>query len=155
MDFMYVLLLIEVAVLAIVALGLWLVWRLVRGHFGGASGGWAGLAAAYGVAEPPRAPIATGVSLVVGKVLWRNCVTVGADPRGLHLAVKVPLFGASGKSPLRIPWQAFHTPEPAKLYWQPATRWHLGAPEVGTLTLPADLEAKIRAAGGLTGTTAA
>lgn len=148
MESLVILLLIEFAVLLLFGLGVWGLWRLVRRHFGGASGGWAGLAAAYGVAEGPRAPIATGATLVIGRVLWRNCITVGVEPAGLRLAVKVPLFGASGKAPLTIPWTAFHTPEPAKLYWRDATLWHLGTPEVGTITLPADLEAAIRAKGG-------
>lgn len=148
METWVVLLLVEIAVLVSAAFGLRALWRRVKPHFGGAPGGWFGLAAVYAATDPPPRPIAVRASLVVGRVLWRNCVDVGVSPTGLHLAVRVPLFGASGKPPLCLPWSAFHDPEPAKLFWRAATLWHLGTPEVGTLTLLADLEARIRAAGG-------
>jgi len=145
METMYLLFVVEFLFLLAIGLGLWLFLRALRRRMGGSRGGWAALEAAFGVTEPPRAPIATRATLVVGKVLWRNCVTIAADPRGLHLAVAVPVLGAMGKTPVRIPWDAFHTPEPAKLYWSDATLWRLGTPEVATITLPRDLEAKLRA----------
>ena len=148
MDFMYVLLVVEVLFLLAMGLVLWKVLAAMKRRAGGSAAGWSALEAAWGVAEAPKDPIATRANLMVGKVLWRNCVIVGIDPRGLHLAVKVPIFGGFGKSPVRIPWDAFHDPEPARLFWADATLWRLGTPEVATMTLPADLAAKIAARGG-------
>ena len=147
MDFMYVLLVVEVLFLLAMGLVLWKVLAAMKRRAGGSSSGWSALEAAWGVAEAPKDPIATRASLMVGKVLWRNCAVVGVDPRGLHLAVKVPIFGAFGKTPVRIPWDAFHDPEPARLFWADATLWRLGAPEVATITLPADLAARLDIAG--------
>ena len=148
MDFMYVLLGVEVVFLVAMGLVLWKVLAVMKRRAGGSSSGWSALESAWAVAEPPKDPIATRANLMVGKVLWRNCVIVGIDPRGLHLAVKVPIFGGFGKKPVRIPWDAFHDPEPARLFWADATLWRLGTPEVATITLPEDLSTKIAARGG-------
>ena len=148
MDFMYLLLVVEILFLVLMGLALWAVLRAMKRRAGGSAAGWGALSAAWGVADAPKDPIATRESLMVGKVLWRNCVAVGVDPRGLHLAVKAPIFGGFGKSPVLLPWEAFHAPEPAKLFWSDATLRHLGSPEVATITLSRDLEDRIRAAGG-------
>lgn len=147
METMYLLFLAEILALLAMGLGLRLFLRALKRRGGGSRSGWAALEAAWGVAEAPANPIVTHGTLVVGKVLWRNCVAVGLDPRGLHLAVRVPILGALGKTPVRIPWTAFHAPEPAKLYWGDATLWHLGTPDVATITLPRDLEARLAAHG--------
>ena len=147
METMYLLFLVEILFLVLVGLGLWAVLRALRRRSGGSPAGWLALEAAWGVAEAPGRPIVTRGTLVVGKVLWRNCVTVGADADALHLAVKVPLLGAMGRGPVRIPWTAFRSPEPAKLQWRDATLWHLGTPEVATLTLPSEIDAALRASG--------
>ena len=151
MDFMYLLLVVEVLFLVLMGLALWAVLRAMKRRSGGSAAGWAALEAAWGVTEAPKDPIAAHESLMVGKVLWRNCVAVAADPRGLHLAVKAPIFGGFGKKPVLIPWDAFHDPEPAKLQWSDATLWHLGSPDVTTITLSSDLEARITAKGGRLG----
>ncbi|WP_333825993.1 hypothetical protein [Pinisolibacter sp.] len=147
MDFMYVLLVVEVFFLVAMGLVLWKVLAAMKRRAGGSSTGWSALEAAWGVTEAPKDPITTRANLMVGKVLWRNCVVVGIDPRGLHLAVKVPIFGGFGKTPVRIPWTAFHDPEPARLFWADATMWRLGTPEVATITLPGDLESRLDIAG--------
>lgn len=152
MNFMYALLALELGLLAAAGFGLWFLLRLMRRRSGHAAGGWAALEAAWGVAMPPADPITTRASIAVGRVVWRNCVVVGCDPRGLHLAVRVPLLGGFGKKPVRIPWDAFHDPEAVKLYWQDAHLWHLGTPEVATITLPADLETHLHAEGHTLGT---
>ncbi len=147
MDFMYTSLLIEsvLAVLVVVALvhGL----RLLRRSIGGAGGGWAALATRYAVAEAPSTPIAAHASVMIGRILWRNCVVVGVERRGLRLAVKVPLLGAFGKPPLLIPWGDFGAPEEALLHWQPADRHPVGHPPITTLTVPRELEQAIVASG--------
>ncbi|MDK9697021.1 MAG: hypothetical protein OEL76_11565 [Siculibacillus sp.] len=143
MDLMYLLLIAEFAFLVLMGVALWAVLRAMRRRSGGTSGGWAAAEAMWGVADPPRDPIARRENLLVGKVLWRNCVVVGVDPRGLHLAIAVPIFGAFGKKPVLIPWDAFHDPEPTRLMWAEAHRWHLGTPVVTTITMTRALEAKL------------
>ena len=151
METMYLLFLVEILFLVAMGLVLWLVLRALKRRMGGSPAGWSALAAAWAVADAPQDPILTRATLVVGKVLWRNCVTVGADATGLHLAVKVPVLGAMGKTPVKIPWSAFHAPEPARLYWSDATLWRLGRPEVATITLPQEVEAALRAKGHVPG----
>ncbi len=152
MDFMYLMLIAEFGFLVLMGFALWAVLGALKRRSGGSSAGWSALETAWGVADPPKDPIATHVTLLVGKVLWRNCVAVGIDPRGLHLAVKVPIFGGFGKKPVRIPWDAFRDPEPAKLYAGDATLWHLGSPEVATITLPPEIDNAIRAESAVSGT---
>lgn len=149
---MYALLALELGLLAAAGFGLWFLLRVLRRRSGHASGGWAALESVWGSAAPPTDPITTRASIAVGRVIWRNCVVVGCDPRGLHLAVRVPLLGGFGKKPVLIPWTAFHAPEPVKLYWQDARLWHLGHPEVASITLPSELETHVHAKGYALGT---
>jgi hypothetical protein len=156
MEFMYVALAAEVVFLGLMGFVLWKLLAALKRRAGGlattgASGGWSALESVWAHPEPPKNPVSGRASLMVGKVLWRNCVVVGVDPAGLHLAVRAPVFGGFGKSPVRIPWGAFRDPEPARLFWGAAHLWHLGTPDVATITLPADLEAKIAAKGGRLG----
>lgn len=153
MEFMYVLLVVELVFIVLVAIGLWFGLKALRRRAGGggAGGGWSALEAAWGVEEAPKDPIVGHGTLFVGKILWRNCVAVGIDPRGLHLAVRAPIFGGFGKSPVRIPWDAFRASEPAQIQWQEARLWHLGEPEVTTLTLPREIEAALAAKGRVLG----
>ena len=147
----YAMLVVELGLVAAVAFGLWFGLSVLRRRSGHPSGGWAALEAAWGVATPPPEPITTRANLAVGRVVWRNCVVVGCAPSGLHLAVRIPLLGGLGRRPVRIPWNAFRDPEPVKLFWQDARLWHLGEPEVATLTLPAELETHLHAKGYVLG----
>ncbi|MBV5263437.1 hypothetical protein [Pinisolibacter aquiterrae] len=113
------------------------------------SGGWSDLAARFGVERGPEPPLVRGATLMVGPVVWKNCVAVGAEVDGLRLAVKMPLFGGVGKAPLRIPWDEIVEIAPARLHWGAARLVVVGRPTVATLTLPETLFQAIAARGHL------
>lgn len=135
-------LLIFLAVLAVAAVALRLLLPLVLAHFRGGSGGWAALAASYAAAEEPAGELLRGRSIVAGVVLYRFCVTVGIAAPGLYLAAETPI--TPSPKPLLIPWSAFRRVEPARLFWRKAALISLGDPQVGTLTMPTDLYARMR-----------
>jgi hypothetical protein len=116
-----------------------IVWE----HFKGARGGWGALARAYATTEKPTGETWRRQSIVAGLILYRFCVTVGIDRPGLYLAVMTPLR-LLRQPPLLIPWNAFQSVEPARLFWRRAALISLGDPRVGTLTLPMELYARIR-----------
>jgi hypothetical protein len=68
---------------------------------------------------------------------------VGIDRSGLYLAVMTPLR-LLRQPPLLIPWNAFQSVEPARLFWRRAALISLGDPRVGTLTVPMDLYDRVR-----------
>jgi hypothetical protein len=110
-----------------------------KGSFGSATG-WSTLSRVYGTSAEPDGEVLTRQSLVAGAVLYRYIVTVGIGDAGLYLAVGGPL----PRSPILIPWEDFGNAEPAKLFWQKAVLVSVGAPQVGTLTLPMTLYDRIR-----------
>lgn len=130
--------------LVLLLVALFLLSRIVAAHFKGNSGGWGGLALAYGAPEAPSGQILKHETLVVGKILYRNCVTVGLTEGGLGLATDVP-FGLFRKPALFIPWTEVAEEESARLYWQEAVLLRLGTPVVGSITVPMRLYEKIRA----------
>lgn len=113
------------------------------------AGGWSDLAARFPAARGPEAPLARAATLMVGPVVWKNCVGVGAEADGLRLAVKVPFFGAVGNAPLRIPWDEIVEIAPARLHWGAARLVVVGRPTIATLTLPETLFQAIAARGHL------
>lgn len=110
-------------------------------------GGWADLAARFAVDRAPEAPLARAATIMVGPVVWKNCV--GAEPDGLRLAVRVPLFGRVGKPPLLIPWDEIVEIAPTRLHWGAARLLVVGRPTIATLTLPESLFQGIVACGPL------
>jgi hypothetical protein len=113
------------------------------------SGGWSDLAARFPAVRGPEAPLARSATLMVGPVVWKSCISVGADADGLRLAVRMPLFGGVGKAPLRIPWDEIVEIAPAHLHWGAARLVVVGRPTVATLTLPETLFQAIAARGHL------
>lgn len=114
------------------------------------SGGWSDLATRFAATAPPEAPLARAATIMVGPVVWKNCIQVGAEEEGLALAVKVPLFGRAGKSPLIVPWDEIVAIAPARLHWGAARLLVVGRPTIATLTLPETLFQAIAARGYLT-----
>lgn len=113
------------------------------------SGGWSDLAARFATERGPEAPLARAATLMVGSVVWKNCVAVGVEADGLRLAVQVPLFGGVGKAPLLIPWDEIVETAPARLHWGAARLLVVGRPTIATLTLPETLFQGIVAHGRL------
>jgi hypothetical protein len=111
-------------------------------HFKGAPGGWSKLAATYATAKPQPSTAWKAQTLVVGRVLYRNCVTVAACESGLYLKLGFPL-AVLGRPALFIPWRECKRLDQARLYWREAVLLSLGEPPSGTVTMPANLFAKI------------
>lgn len=103
------------------------------------SGGWNELAAVFATDLPPPQVLATRASIMVGPTIWRNCVTVGCGPDALFLAVKIPLLGAMGRRPLKLPWHEIGDGGPVTLFWKPARLLVVGRPALATVTLPAEI----------------
>lgn len=120
---------------------------IILQHFRGSNGGWGQLSKAYATANEPPAQVLRWQTLVAGRILYRNCVTVGLSADGLYLQAVVPgavLIPALRKPPLLIPWKEFKRMEEGRLYWRKAALLSLGQPLVGTITLPMPLYEMIR-----------
>ncbi len=113
------------------------------------AGGWDRLEARFATDATPIDPVARAASIMVGTTAWKNCVAVGIEPDGLHLAVKVPLLGAFGKKPVLIPWVEIVETAPARLWWGPARRLVVGRPTLATVTLTEPVFEAILARGHL------
>jgi len=122
---------------------------IVLKHFKGSAGGWSRLVAVYATTRPLPAQARSRQSIVVGQVLYRNCMTVGFDDSGLYLEIGFPL-SVFGRRALFIPWREFKHIDEGRLFWRKATLMSLGDPPVGTITLPMSLFEAIRPALPLT-----
>ncbi|MFZ4807377.1 MAG: hypothetical protein ACOYLQ_08985 [Hyphomicrobiaceae bacterium] len=127
---------------AIVVLVVWRIAPLIGEHLKG-GGGWGQLEPHYAVEPCSVAGAETRQTVQVGRVVYRNCVTVGASDAGLYLEMKSPL-PIWRKPPLLIPWSAMTHIEQVRLFWQPAAMLHIGRPALATMTLPRALFRSIR-----------
>jgi hypothetical protein len=121
--------------LAGVGVGLRLFLPMIAQHFKGNGGGWGELAAVYKTNRAPPTSLSRRHSFVVGHVLYRNCVSVASDPVGFYLELGQPLSWFE-KRPLFIPWTEFKSVEPGRLFWRIATVLWVGAPRIGSITVP-------------------
>ena len=101
-DFIYFLLTF-VGVLVVFAIGLRLLVPIVLQHFRGSGAGWLRLSEAYATTWQRPAQVYRRRSIVVGQVLYRNCMVVGFDDAGLYLEIGFPI-SLSGARRLSIPW---------------------------------------------------
>jgi hypothetical protein len=107
-------------------------------------GGWASLAERYRCDES-----FTGERwrFQRGQFRWlagyNNCLTIGADPRGLYLSV-FPLF-RMGHPPLFIPWRDISVSR-TKVFWVKQLRFSLGNDPCIPLTVYERLGQRIQAA---------
>ena len=161
MDPVLLAMLVDGAVFLLFVVGVvWLLKRLRRRATEGRasdglaippSGGWTELAARFATDLPPPRLLAERVSVMVGPVAWKNCVAVGVGPDALFLAVEVPLLGAMGKRPLKIPWSEIGDGGPTTLYWKAARLLVVGRPTLATVTLPGALRDELVRLGHLAG----
>jgi hypothetical protein len=121
----------------------YLLGPVIAKHFSGAAGGWSELAQAYGVKAPAPEDGNERQSLVVGRVLYRNCVEVAATEAGLYMKLGFPA-SILARPAVLIPWRKFTRLDDARLYWRKAALLSIGGPVTATLTLPMDLYEKIR-----------
>jgi hypothetical protein len=130
------------AVLAAIALGLRFLIPILVEHFKGSFGrtGWNALSSHYETSAEPEGVVLKRQSLVAGSVVYRYFVTVVIGDAGLYLAVGGPL----SRKPILIPWSDFKDVQSVRLFWQKAALVSIGAPRVGTLTLPMTLCYRMR-----------
>lgn len=126
------------AVLIMFAIGARFLVPTIAQHFKGAAGGWSRLSEVYATTRHPPAQLLPRQTVVVGQVLYRNCITVGFDDIGLYLAPGFPI-AIFGKRPLFFPWTGFTRIEEGRLFWRKAAVLSLGEPRVGTITVPMEL----------------
>lgn len=125
-------------VFVIFAVGVWFLAPIIAQHFKGAAGGWSRLAEVYATTRHLPARPLRRQTVVVGQVLYRNCIIVGFDDTGLYLAPGFPV-SIFGKRTLFFPWSEFTRVEEGRLFWSKAAVLSLGKPLVGTITMPMEL----------------
>jgi hypothetical protein len=109
--------------------------RLERA-FGRGGGRWRDLAPRYATPLPMPERARPRQHVMIGPVLYRNSMTVGADAAGLFLQPGPPV-SLFLKERLLIPWSEVAKTEPATLFWGKATTLIVGAPALATVTLQA------------------
>jgi hypothetical protein len=125
-------------VVVIFAVGGWFLVPIIAQHFKGAAGGWSRLSEVYATTRQLPTRLLRRQTVVVGQVLYRNCITVGFDDIGLYLAPGFPI-SIFGKSALFLPWAEFRRVDEGRLFWSRAAVLSLGEPVVGTITMPMEL----------------
>lgn len=143
-DF-FLILAVFLVILVGFAIGLRLLVPIIAQHFKGSGAGWGRLSEVYATTRQPPAQVSRRQSMVVGQVLYRNCMTVGFDDAGLYLELGFPM-SLRGKRPLLIPWSEFKRAEESRLFWRKAALLAVGEPLVGTITVPMELYETIRPA---------
>jgi hypothetical protein len=138
---------IFVVIVVVFAIGLRLLMPIILQHLKGSTGGWGRLSQAYATTRQLPAQIRARQNIVVGKVLYRNCMIVGFDNAGLYLEIGFPL-SMLGRRRLFIPWTEVKGIEDGRLFWRRAALLSLGEPPVGTITLPMQLFETIQPAMG-------
>ena len=113
------------------------------------AGSWSALEAHFATTTPLADPVARAASIMVGRGTWKNCVAIGVEPAGLHLAIRIPILGSFGKKPVLIPWDEIVESAPSRLYWGPARRLVIGRPTIATVTLTESIFETILARGHL------
>jgi hypothetical protein len=107
-------------------------------HFKGSAAGWRRLSEAYATTRQLPAQVCTRQSIVVGQVLYRNCMIVGFDDTGLYLEIGFAI-SILGRRRLFIRWTAFKSIEEGRLFWRKAAVLSVGEPFVGTIAVPMKL----------------
>ena len=125
-------------VLVIFAVGGWFLAPIIAQHFKGGAGGWSRLSEVYATTRQLPTRLLRRQTVVVGQVLYRNCIAVSFDDIGLYLAPGFPI-SIFGKRALFFPWTEFMRVAEGRLFWSKAAVLSLGEPLVGTITMPMEL----------------
>jgi hypothetical protein len=130
---------VDALLVAFVALA-WVAPHIERA-FGRGGGRWRDLAKKYPAsgAAPKTLPRQT---VMIGPVLYRDCMSVGADESGLFLAPG-RLLSFVLKQNLRIPWSDIAKTEEARVFWGKGITLIVGAPALATITVKSELFEKL------------
>lgn len=143
-QFVVMLAVFLVVLVAFVVGGRFLV-PLIAQHFKGSAGGWRRFSKLYATTRQLPAQLFRRQNIVMGQVLYRNCMTVAFDDVGLYLE---PGFPVSFLGRLFIPWTEFKRVEEGRLFWRRAAVLTFGKPPGGTITMPMELFNTIRSGSG-------
>lgn len=127
-----------IGIFVIFAIGGRLLAPIIAQHFKGTAGGWSRLSEVYATTRQLPTQLLRRQTVVVGQVLYRNCISVGFDDLGLYLAAGFPV-SMFRKRPLFFPWSEFTRVEKGRLFWREAAVLSLGEPVIGTITVPMEL----------------
>jgi hypothetical protein len=131
---------VDALLVAVVALA-WLAPHIERA-FGRGGGRWRDLAKTFAATRPMPAGALARQNVMIGPVIYRNVMTVGADESGLFLEPGRPLSLVL-KQRLLIPWAEIAKTQPAALFWGKATTLIIGAPAIATITLQENVFEKL------------
>ena len=124
-------------VLGGIAIGVRYLAPIIAQHFKG-SGGWGMLSETYATTRPVPEQALRRQTVVVGRVLYRRCMTLGFDDRGLYLETSSPI-PIVGRRCALIPWTEFKRIDEGRLFWRPAAVLSIGDPSISTITVPIEL----------------
>jgi hypothetical protein len=128
---------LAVVALTLVALALrWLGPTLSRASSRGR--GWRELAGKFATTRRMPADSLDRQYVMIGAVLFRRAMRVGADGAGLYLEPGFPVSIAL-KQRLLVPWGEIAKVEASRFLWRPAVTLSIGAPTLGVVTLPSAL----------------
>ena len=100
--------------------------------------GWRELAGRFATTRSMPANSLDRQYVMIGAVLFRRTMRVGADGAGLYLEPGFPISIAL-KERLLIPWGEIAKVEASRFLWRPAVTLSIGAPTLGVVTLPSAL----------------
>jgi hypothetical protein len=111
--------------------------------------GWASLAQRFPSTLPFSGKIWKAKSARMrGGMGYNNCLTIGAGPDGLYLALVIPSFIFRGHPPLLVPWHEISVLGEKKTFGVPLTQISLGREEAVPFTIRKSLVQEIQAAAG-------
>lgn len=140
-TFLFFLALAALILILLILLGLFLLPRLMK-NLGGRGQGWTRLGEHFPASFHPEGESVKRQTIEVGRVVYKNCATVGWNSQGLYLEVKIPF--SSKLNPLLIPWDRIKGIREGSLHWKKTVILSIGTPEIGTVTLFPDLFAQAR-----------
>ena len=98
----------------------------------------------YRTDSPPPPDVLRLQTVAVGKVNYKNCVTLGISNTGLYVNLGgVPLI-MPRTPPLLIPWADLRKTEERRLFWRACSELAIGQPPIGTLTVFDDAFQRMR-----------
>jgi hypothetical protein len=109
----------------------------------GFTGGWRQLATRYASDRTPPAGLLRRQTVMVGVVVLKRVVSIGADAEGLYLALGgFPNLGR--QPPLSIPWCDLIETGKDRLYWRETHVFAVGQPPLGVLKVLPEVHALMR-----------
>lgn len=136
-------LILAIVFLSLFLCGMFLALRIVFKNLRFQRGSWGTLADAFPAVRDSLGKILKRQTVQVGAVVYKNCVQLTITPDGLHLSRPSLLPMMRAPESIHLPWAAVQRVGTCKLFWQTAYVLHIGKPEIGAVTLQADVYQQI------------